>query len=448
MMTLRRLLSLLLVAPLLLQGCKGGSDGSSSSKGKEKQSSKDSKSGGDSKSGSGKGGSGKAGGSSSGGGSSGGGTNSKSDEGSVPTDSVKISTQDQSQAGITIAQVIVRRIPQVLPVAGQVMMDEKHTDHIGAIADGRIERVFVLPGDNVRAGQTLATLHSHSVHETVSALTQAYAAVQRQQGALTFANQSRDRYSHLYSIQAASMEESQRAEQQVQQARQDLTDAEANVRMEREHLSELLQVPPERLTLAHLLDTELIPVRAVAAGSVITRNVTPGQVVNTGDETFVVSNLTTVWVTASVNEKDLSRVHIGEGARLTTQGYGDRVFRGRVMMLGDTLDPQTRTVPVRVAVPNPGTKLRPGMFATVNIEEPATRDSVFVPQDSLQDVNGLRVVFVTTDGQTFQVRAVKLGTQSEGLVEVTEGLQPGDHVVVQGAFMVKSELLKGSVGEG
>ena len=170
--------------------------------------------------------------------------------------------------------------------------------------------------------------------------------------------------------------------------------------------------------------------------------------VNTGDETFIVSNLSTVWINASVNEKDLPRVRIGQRARVTTQGYGDQNFYGRVMMLGDTLDPQTRTIPVRVAVPNPGTKLRPGMFATVNIEESATQTAVFVPQDALQDVNGIQVVFVTMDGTTFQARAVKTGAQSKGLVEITEGLQPSDHIVVQGAFMVKGELLKGSVGEG
>ena len=116
-------------------------------------------------------------------------------------------------------------------------------------------------------------------------------------------------------------------------------------------------------------------------------------------------------------------------------------------MLGDQLDPQTRTIPVRLAVPNQGTRLRPGMFVTANIDEPASATAIFVPQDALQDVNGLQVVFVTYDGTSFQVRAVKPGTRSEGLVQIVEGLNPTDHVVVDGAFMVKGELLKGSVGE-
>ena len=117
-------------------------------------------------------------------------------------------------------------------------------------------------------------------------------------------------------------------------------------------------------------------------------------------------------------------------------------------MLGDVVDPQTRTLPVRLSVPNPGTRLRPGMFVTAAIAEPLTHTAIFVPADAMQDVNGFPVVFVTADGITFQARAVKTGAQTDGLVEVVEGLGPADHVVVNGAFMVKGELLKGTVGEG
>ena len=430
-------LGLIAVSLLVAQGCKGGATGPGSSAGSgspqpSASSGADAKGGGGASSNN----SGKSPG-------DGSGSNS-----SMPVDSVKIDPGNQAKAGVRVDTVQVRTVPQELTVAGQVMMDEKHTDHIGALAEGKIERVMVLPGDNVRAGQTLALLHSHLVHETVGALTQAFAAVTRQQAAVSFAESNRNRYQHLYSIQAASQEEAQRAGQELQQATQDLANAEANVHMEREHLSELLQVPPASLTPDNLYDKELVPIRAVAAGTVIARNVTPGQVVSMGSDAFVISNLTAVWVTASVNEKDLSQVHRGAAAMVTTQGYPGVSFRATVMMLGDQLDPQTRTVPVRLAVPNPGTRLRPGMFATASIHEPATRTAIFVPENALQDVNGLQAAFVTVDGTNFQVRAVKLGTRSQGLVEVTEGLKPGDRIVVDGAFMVKGELLKGTVGEG
>lgn len=368
-------------------------------------------------------------------------------DGSVPADTVRIAREDQGRAGIRVGAVTARSMPRMLTVAGQVAMDEKHTEHIGALADGRIENVYVLPGDAVHRGQTLATLHSHMVHETVAALTQAFAAADRQQSALKFANQANDRYAKLYTIQAASLEEKQRAEQEVAQEQKGLTDAEANVRAEREHLAELLQVSPESLRPGTLYNKELIPVSAVADGVVIARNVTPGQVVSTGDETFVTSNLSTIWVNAAVNERDLSAVHTGASATVSTPGVSGGGLRGKVMMLGDVVDPQTRTLPVRLSVPNPGIRLRPGMFVTASIDEPATRMAVFVPSGALQDVNGFRVVFVTPDGVNFQGRAVKTGVETKGLVEIAEGLQATDHVVVEGAFMVKGELLKGTVGE-
>jgi len=371
-----------------------------------------------------------------------------SKNGSVPTGAVKIERQSQSRAGILVAAVTVKVMPRTISVAAQVAMDEKHTEHIGALADGRIQTVSVLPGDAVHRGQTLGTLHSHTVHETVAALTQAFAAVRRQQSAVAFATTTRDRYARLFTIQAASLEEKQKSDQELAQANKDLADADANVRAEREHLGELLQVAPESLRPDNLYDRELIPIRAVADGVVITRSITVGQVVSTGDETFVTSNLSTVWVNASVNEKDLPMIRVGADATVAMQPSGGQSLRGTVGMLGDVVDPQTRTLPVRVVVPNPGTKLRPGMFVTASIAGPATRNAIFVPADALQDINGFRVVFVTKDGTTFYARPVQTGAESNGLVEITDGLNPQDQVVVKGAFMVKGELLKGTVGEG
>jgi membrane fusion protein, heavy metal efflux system len=363
-------------------------------------------------------------------------------------DMVNISTEDQRRVGIQVQPVVAQQVPRALSVTGQVEMDEQQTSHVGTIADGRITTVNVLPGAVVRRGQILGDLHSHMVHETVGALVQAYAAVDRQRGAVAFASQAQERYHHLYSIQASSLEESQRSDQDLLQAQKLLVDAEANVRMEREHLSELLQVSPESLTPNTLYDKELIPIRSPIDGVVIARNVTVGQVVATGFEAFVVSNLNTVWVTASVNEKDLPLVHNGVPAEVVSQGYPDQVFRGHVEMIGDLLDPQTRTVPVRVVVPNPGTRLRPGMFASAHIAESQTSVAIFVPEDALQDINGMKVIFTTTDGTTFKAKTVNVGTRSQGKTEIIDGLNIDDHIVVRGAFIVKSDMLKGTMGEG
>lgn len=366
----------------------------------------------------------------------------------VPVGTVHIDPADLARAGIRVATVTLQQMPQQLTVAGQVAMDERHTDRIGARAEGVVERVLVLPGDAVRAGQLLALLHSHSVHETAGALAQAYAAVERQTSAVQFAQLNRERYQRLLALQVASQEEAQRAGQELQQAQQQLADADASVHMEREHLSELLQVPPGTITPQTLYRQELVPIRAEGGGVVVERNVTPGQVLTTGQTAFTVSNLSTVWVMAAVNEKDLANVRRGDAVHVTTQGLGHTVLHGTVAMLGDTVDPQTRTLPVRIVVQNIGTSLRPGMFATAAIDEGATRQALFVPEGAVQDVNGFKAVFVATGNSDFSVRAVRLGEHKGDMVEVLEGLSAADRIVVDGAFMVKGELLKGSVGEG
>lgn len=366
----------------------------------------------------------------------------------VSADVVKIGADDQKRAGIQVASVLVKSMPQVMTVVGQVAMDEKRTNHIGALADGRVESVLVLPGDAVHRGQVLATIHSHTVHETVAALTQAYAAVDRQKSAVAYATQARDRYAKLYSIQAASLEEKQRSEQDLAQAQKNLTDAEAMMIAEREHLAEILQVPPASLEPGTLYRKELVPVLALADGVVIARNITPGQVVTTGDELLVTSNLASVWVNAAVNERDVPRIYVGKAASVSLPSGGGASLSGKVTMIGDVVDPQTRTLPVRILVNNPESKLRPGMFVSASITQPDTRTATFVPQDALQDVNGFRVVFITQDGVNFRATPVKTGALSGDMVEITDGLKPGDRVVSRGAFMVKGEMLKGSVGEG
>jgi len=375
-------------------------------------------------------------------------TDKSSNGGAQSNDVVKISADAQRRVGIQVQAVVTEQLPRELTVAGQVQMDEEHTSHLGTIADGRITSVDVLPGVAVKTGQHLGDLHSHMVHETVGALAQAFAEVDRQRSAVAFATQAQQRYHHLYSIQASSLEESQRSDQDLFQSKKMLVDAETTVHMEREHLSELLQVEPESLTQNNLYDKELIPIRSPIDGVVIARNVTVGQVVATGFEAFVVSNLHTVWVTASVNEKDLPLVRVGVPAEVVSQGYPGQIFRGRVGMIGDLLDPQTRTVPVRIVVPNPGILLRPGMFASAHITESQTDAALFVPEEALQDINGMRVVFTTTDGTTFKARTVNIGTRSQGKVQIIDGLGPQDHIVVKGAFMVKSEMLIGTMGEG
>ncbi len=364
---------------------------------------------------------------------------------------ITVTPEQQRIAGISLSVVEPRNVVRTLSVPGQIVMNEQKTVHISPYADGRVTDILKNQGDLVRSGQVLAHLHSHSVHETVGALAQDFANVSRLQSAVIYAQQKRDRYEHLYSIQAASLEQKQGSEQELVQAQTDLANAQAAVTMEREHLGDLLSITPTSITAANLYQHELVPIITPISGTIITRSITPGMVLAPGNEAYTVSNLEEVWMIAQMNEADLRYLRVGERVTVRSDAWPDQTFPGTVTLIGSTLDPATRTVQLRITLANHAGRLKPQMFATAVIDESRSengmRQAIFVPEDALQEVNGVEVAFVTADGTHFSPRSLKTQKPVNGEVEVSEGLRAGDHVAVNGTFMLKSDLLKGTIDE-
>jgi cobalt-zinc-cadmium efflux system membrane fusion protein len=179
----------------------------------------------------------------------------------------------------------------------------------------------------------------------------------------------------------------------------------------------------------------------------MTRNVTQGTVVQPAGELFVLSDLSTLWMIAALNEEFLARVREGMPVSVYVQAYPNRPFRGRIGQLGEELDATTRTVRVRVDVPNERGLLKPEMYATAEIELGGTERALFVPQEALQEVNGQTVVFVRRHAERFEVRPVQPGRTLGSAVEIAGGIQAGDAVVTRGTFLIKSQLLKSSLEE-
>ena len=193
-------------------------------------------------------------------------------------------------------------------------------------------------------------------------------------------------------------------------------------------------------------------------GVVADRQVTVGESVDPTSKVFAIADPSEVWVTVALYDKDVVAVRPGMPAVVRVQGLGDTTFRGEVLQLGTQVDEKTRTLPVRVLIKNqraPGSKdgwvLRPGMFATVDLETSRKSAAVVVPLAAVQSVDGQDVVFVETalsEGAAFQRRPVKIGTRDEARVEVLEGLQAGERVVVANAYLLKSEFERSKIGQG
>ena len=160
--------------------------------------------------------------------------------------------------------------------------------------------------------------------------------------------------------------------------------------------------------------------------------------------------MSTVWVVGQVYEKNLATVRVGSGANVTSDAYPRQVFRGRVTYVDPKIDPATRTAQVRIEMANPRQMFKIGMFVNVAFGAlgAAEKTMPVVPKDAVQKVGSQQFVFVTTDkSNEFVMRSVSVGAESNGFYPVREGLTVGEHVVVEGSFLLRAEWMKTHSGQ-
>lgn len=189
-----------------------------------------------------------------------------------------------------------------------------------------------------------------------------------------------------------------------------------------------------------------MPITAPIGGRILERAANRGQVVTPQDVLFTILDLSTVWVEARVYAKDARQVRAGQPVTIVASAFPDEKFTGKVSYMGDVIDEQTRTLVVRCEVANPRRKLKPGVFVKVSIGLGRRQGALSVPASAVQREGERTFVFVATGRSEFQEREVRLGTESGGYYEVLDGLKPGETVVTEGAFLVKSHGKKEELG--
>ena len=191
--------------------------------------------------------------------------------------------------------------------------------------------------------------------------------------------------------------------------------------------------------------TSELAVPAPASGTVTARSVNAGEVVEANKELMSITDLSTVWVIAQVYENDVARLRVGGGASVTSDAFPNRLFRGHVTYIDPQLDPTTRTAKVRIELPNPNRELKIGTYVRVALAATGSAEKTVpvVPASAVQNINGQQTVFVpTADTNVFELRPVRLGSESGGRYQVLEGLTVGDKVVNNGSFALRAEWLK------
>jgi len=366
-------------------------------------------------------------------------------------DQVELTADAIRNAGIVIGPAQSGMRSDRLLAPGLLALDESRTARIGSLQEGLIVETLAQVGDRVRRRQVLATMHSHALHDAWAGYRKAIADRRRLDKELAYAADADERARRLYADKAISLQERQRAEVERVAATQMLDMARAEVNRAIEELEHVGVEVPEAAegdppTLVEEAG-EQIPVRSPIGGVVLERLVTPGTTVTPGSPLFVVSELSTLWAIAEIDESLLSRVRTGRPVEVRVAAYPDERFAGTITFIADIVNPKTRRITVRSAVPNPDGRLKPEMFATVALGEGEPRQMVLVPKEAIQSIAARTVVFVAGGEGRFSPRTVVIGAEADGLVEITSGLAAGESIAVTGSFMLKSELLK-PAGEG
>ena len=312
-----------------------------------------------------------------------------------------------------------------LVVAAKIVYDAARIAQVNARASGVVRAVRVDVGARVRSGSPLAVIESAGVGADQSRLQAARSRVH-------VAESNHARLQKLFQDGLTS-------EVDVLAARRDLDEAEADLDTARAALGMV-----GGTTDGEAQYTLVSPI----AGIVTTRTATIGRLVDTEEILFEVVNTATMWAEIEIPETEVNRLATGQRIVLTVDGLGEREFSGTLSYIAPEIDPHTRTAKGRISLANPDVSLRANMFARARIEGSGTQASVLVPRSAVQNARGAQLVFVRLAEQMYEARRVVMGPPEGELVEVSGRISPGDRVVTDGSFLLKTETLKESIGAG
>lgn len=190
-----------------------------------------------------------------------------------------------------------------------------------------------------------------------------------------------------------------------------------------------------------------LEVKSPIDGVITERKSTAGELVSKETQIFTVSEPADLWVIAEIKERDIGAVKVGQDTVFSVLAYSGEQFRGKVVRIGNRVEEESRTLEVRIEVNNADGRLKAGMFADVEIVTTVQENVLLITDSALQSEGDNQIVFVALDDTKFEKRVVKIGMEQRGKLQVLEGVKEGEKVVTTGSFILKSELLKGELGE-
>jgi len=326
---------------------------------------------------------------------------------------------------LTTALVEARSGAEDVTLLGELAVDQSNYAEVGVPVAARAMRLLAAPGDSVSAGQLLVELQSPELGRLRADYVSAQARVTLAEGALK-------RKRELAAERIAPQREVQEAEAAAVEAQAALRSASASLTA--------LGVDVDVDTR----DAATFGLRSPISGTVIERNIVRGQMVDPATPAYRIANVSTLWLTVHAFERDAVRITKGAAARLSFSALPGEQFQGVVGLVGGQVSQESRTVPIRIDVRNLRGLLKPGMSGTAAVPVGAAKNPVLaVPVAAVQRVRNEWCVFLPKDASTFEIRKIGRGRDLGGEVEVLSGLRAGEKLVVEGAFLLKSQAEKG-----
>ncbi|MBX3304877.1 MAG: efflux RND transporter periplasmic adaptor subunit [Nitrospira sp.] len=338
----------------------------------------------------------------------------------------------ESASRVETALVEFNSSHQGLTLSGKIAYGEDKYSRVSSPLQGRVVEVRARLGGRVKAGDVLLVVDSPEI-------AQAYSKYVREDSDLQYATRAHELAKDLYENKALALKD-------LKQAENELVKARAEFRLAKERLLSFRIAPKE---LDKPLDQQQITSRfemkSPLSGIVVERTVTPGQSV-TGDPDhvlFTVADLDVLQVVADVYEHDLALVREGQSAVVLVEAYPGVEFPAQVTSVGDVVDPATRTIKVRARVDNQAHKLKPEMFARLQLDVGDTRQFLTVPREAVLEVDGKQFVYVVEGDRSYRKREVKIAAISPDQTRVVEGLKQGERIVTKGAVLIKGQAVQG-----
>jgi membrane fusion protein, heavy metal efflux system len=331
-------------------------------------------------------------------------------------DKITIPESSPLRTRLTVAAAPLEEVNSKLVLPGVVESDPARTAAVLTPLGGRVLELKIALGDRVTRGQVLAVIDSPD-------LGQAYDDHDKAADTFELTRKNLERQDGQHKIGAASERDLDQARSDHAQAAAELTRTQARLKV--------LEVPVEPAQRSRLLT-----VKSPVAGSVSTLAVASGNMINDPTQPMMtVADISTVWVTAMVPEKDLTAVSRNQDAEVTLAAYPDRVLHGKVLFVADVVEPDSRRAKIRIAFRNADYALKPNMFASVVLV--GTKQSrVVLPSSALLMNNDRTSVFVETAPWTFERRTVDLQLEEGQSVTITSGVKAGEKVVVKGGVLL------------